>query len=638
LFAAVACGMHPSFVRADEPVPSATTVAGPATNSAAVPKTVKFARSPLERRLMDSVAKDLKGVEDLAPEGKIIESIKIERIEVLDRRDDLPGFVQAVKRPINALHGTTREFVVERELLQKKGDRFQAALADETERNLRRLSGRISLAMVFALRGSAPDRVVLCVITKDLWSLRLSYDPAIVARTKPSFGPGFVGVAGVAAGVPGALAAALFNYGKLESLVLAPSETNVAGLHHTASLSFTYLPESFGFGARYAVPRFGTSYVSAGASGGLVVNQRSGELEGGSLSLSVERPLYTTQTEWSWGLSGSISRDVFRRYSKGEVFLYDSPKTNEKERIRFEYKRGSLGFGASVTRSYGWVTKQDLSFGVGYRDDFATPFDLSGASPTAATDFLSRVPRSDRRIGPSATYRTYTSNFHRITDFETLGIQEDYRLGHDAYLRAGSSFTDLGASRTFLSLSAGAQYTLGLGDGILRTAFEAQADVDFQQVWDAATETRIKLASPRFGIGRLVVDTALVLRPRNYLNRQTTLGGEGRLRGYPSRFFQGKDAVLLTLEYRSRPVRLWTFFLGGAVFYDAGNVFDGFATLRPKQAAGLGARLLIPQFNRTVFRADVAFPLAYPLERDVAPVGFFMSFEQATDFSGTFGP
>jgi hypothetical protein len=57
-------------------------------------------------------------------------------------------------------------------------------------------------------------------------------------------------------------------------------------------------------------------------------------------------------------------------------------------------------------------------------------------------------------------------------------------------------------------------------------------------------------------------------RYRNYLTRTSMLGGEGRLRGYPTNYFVGKDLLAVNLEYRTLPVELFSSQFGGALFYD----------------------------------------------------------------------
>jgi outer membrane translocation and assembly module TamA len=122
-------------------------------------------------------------------------------------------------------------------------------------------------------------------------------------------------------------------------------------------------------------------------------------------------------------------------------------------------------------------------------------------------------------------------------------------------------------------------------------------------------------------------------RWQNYLNVQSYLGGESLLRGYPSRLFVGKDMVTTNLEYRSPPLDLSAVQVGAAAFYDVGDAFNGFDHFEPKHGVGLGLRVVFPQVERAVLRADVGFPLDRPSDpstgQPIAPVAFFVTFHQA---------
>ena len=67
--------------------------------------------------------------------------------------------------------------------------------------------------------------------------------------------------------------------------------------------------------------------------------------------------------------------------------------------------------------------------------------------------------------------------------------------------------------------------------------------------------------------------------------------------------------------------------MGAAVFYDVGDAFDGFDELQLKHGAGAGLRVLIPQLDRTVFRADWGVPLSPGYS--TFPGSFFVTFKQA---------
>jgi hypothetical protein len=124
-------------------------------------------------------------------------------------------------------------------------------------------------------------------------------------------------------------------------------------------------------------------------------------------------------------------------------------------------------------------------------------------------------------------------------------------------------------------------------------------------------------------------------RYKNYLNAHTAVGGEDRLRGYPTQYFIGKDTVFYNIEFRSRAVEILKAQLGGVLFFDAGDAAEGVGNLHPKQSVGFGFRTLFPQVNRLVLRTDFAFPLErgpFPETGSpglVPPFGFFFSFDQA---------
>jgi hypothetical protein len=138
-----------------------------------------------------------------------------------------------------------------------------------------------------------------------------------------------------------------------------------------------------------------------------------------------------------------------------------------------------------------------------------------------------------------------------------------------------------------------------------------------------------RVVTPRLGFGRVVYDGLLLNHYENYLNDRNTVGGDGRLRGYPPQSFIGKDVVASNVEYRSRPFQVWSVQVGGAVFYDVADAFDGFRDLHLKQSTGLGFRAVFPQAERIVFRADWGVPILS--DGLYFPGTFYATFGQAFD-------
>ena len=184
---------------------------------------------------------------------------------------------------------TTRVFVLRHELLVSEGQRWDQALVDESARNLRALSD-LSLVLCIPMRGSAPDRVRLAVITKDVWSLYPDFD-----------------IAGT---------------GRATTFTLEPKETNLAGLQHTLSGRFVLDPSTYSVGARYGVPRLDGRFLDLEVEGDVVFNKASGIVEGTFGTASIERPLFSSRTEWAALAAFNWNDTVFRLYNNSGVSLW----------------------------------------------------------------------------------------------------------------------------------------------------------------------------------------------------------------------------------------------------------------------------------------------------------------------------
>ena len=314
-------------------------------------------------------------------------------------------------------------------MLLRVGEPYKKVLADETARNLRTLP-QLSLVLTLPIRGSTPDRVRLLVITKDVWSLRLGWNIAV--------GPGGI-----------------------ESLLIQPTETNIAGSHQTVYATFTMDSGAYSLGGGYRNPRLEGHRLTFLADGNVYVNRALGSAEGSFGTVSIQRPLFSADP-WAWITGVTWNDQVVRR------FIDTTLDTFGPNAIPYQYRQRSIRESAEATRSFGWRQKKnDITFGFEInRNLFHTEGDSSYPS-SAVQSFVTQVlPVSDTRVGPYAQWHSYTSDFMRILDFETLGLQEDYRLGHDVWLRVYPVTTALGSSRNFFGTYAAAQYTARISDGL----------------------------------------------------------------------------------------------------------------------------------------------------------------------------
>ncbi len=532
-------------------------------------------------------------VRESKPEGKIIERIDVAPLDVFEPRDPLPGW-------LNVFHATTRRSVISREMLLHEGERYQQTLVDETLRNLRALP-QLSLVVVVATVGTAPGRVGLIIITKDVWSLRASWD--IVATP-----------------------------GGIEEADLEPTETNIFGTHQTARALFVYQPSAYTFGLGYTIPRLDTSRVAVLADVDVMVNRATGAAEGTYGSVTAGQPLYSGLAHWSWDAVVGWQDVVSRRYVNAQPSNYVDPTTGLD--VPYQYRTESYGAQYELTRSFGWDTKHDLTVSaLMNRAVYRVP--TAGLNATAVADFIrDRVPLSDTSVGPSIRYRTYTKRYLRVIDFDSLALQEDYGLGHDITVQVAPSFRAIGGSRDVVNVNVAAQYTFAVRDGLMRVSVTSDNGIETRQIADAVVTPWAHLVTPTIGnLGRIVVDGGLEYRWRNYLRNYEIVGGGDRIRGFPTNFFVGKDMVAYSVELRSRPVEILSCQLGAVAFYDVADAFNGFSQLDPYQAAGVGFRALFPWLDRVVFRGDIGFPLKRPIDPAtgalIPPYGFIVSFGQA---------
>lgn len=575
---------------------SATTLQASAEETA--PASVTIAYSRYELAAIHDAERALGTQVDPQAEGKTIESIETVRLDPIEPKDPAPT-------ALNTVHVTTKEDVVLHEVLLRTGDPYRKVTADESARNIRRFM-RVSIVAVVPMRGSAPDRVRVVVITKDVWSLIADVDFKV-------------------------------SSGGIEHMMLELEETNLFGRQMELSTHMILQPESVAVGAAYVAPRFAGRWLSLHAESNVIINRRSGDPEGSFGDARIERPLFSTRTSWSW-MTGIYWRDeVYRRYTNAAVATFDGG-------VPWVFRSRQIQYTAAATRSFGWARKNDFTIGASIaRDVYRVP-DHHDIDPALVHRFTREaVPVGEARTTPFVQWRTYANDFLRIVDFETLALQEDYRLGYDVVLRGYPITRALGSTRDLVGVRAGAVYTLALGDGFVRALLDTTTEAEAQRIADASVTGELRIVSPRTPLGRLVFDAAATNRWRNYLNRLSFLGGEDRLRGWPTRHFVGKNVAAMNLEFRTRPIEISAVHLGGAFFYDTGRAFNGsFDEISPVHSVGAGFRIVLPQIDRSVIRGDFGFPIASgDLPPGVMPMSFFFSFGQAfraSHMTPPFGP
>jgi len=536
------------------------------------------------KHALDEVA----GTIDATPEGKILEGVDIVRLEVIEKEDPAPRF-------LNVFHSTTRDIALRREVLLRVGERYRQYRVDETVRSLRQFQ-QLSLVLAVPLRGKTPDRVRILLITKDVWSIRMQFDLKL--------GPG-----------------------GLDVLRIEPTERNIAGTLDSALTRFELFPKTLTFGAGYIIPRVNHRRLYLIAEGNVVVNRDSGAAEGSYGRVGASSPQVSADQPVLWGVGTTWDNTYTRRYVNAQLATFDAKSTPEDDRIPDVFHTRAITTSAALVRSFGVAKKLDVTLGAELNVRQYIGLDPNLYDPTVVAEYRARrLPTSDDRAAPYVQVRAYESRFLRIHDFDVLALQEDYRIGYDAWVRAYPVTRAVGSTRSFFGMQVAAQYVQPIQSGFARVTTEAVTELQIEDVPQLAVAGNVSFVSPTFFLGRVVIDALGIARPRNYLNQRNFLGGEGRLRGYPSAGFFGENLVSYNAELRSRPIEILSCQIGGALFLDVGDAFDG-SNFQPKSSMGFGIRTLFPQLDRQVFRADVAFPLVRGGGEN--PVGFYVAFQQA---------
>jgi len=233
------------------------------------------------------------------PAGLIISSITIETHNVFET--ELPSENKLIYRTANRIHSQTRDGVISRELLFEAGDRYDAALVAETERNLRALPFVRRAEIEAAVNSNGTVDVV--VRTYDSWTLE------VVANYKRAGGATSI-KAGIAEGN-------ILGQGKSGSAVYS----NDWG---SGSADFSYKDRQF---LHYKRLQYSVAARTAPGSQ--------------NLSLSFDRPFYASIARSAVGGSVSYGSNpagaVTRRVAEAGVNYGISlaPSTERTRRVKF---------------------------------------------------------------------------------------------------------------------------------------------------------------------------------------------------------------------------------------------------------------------------------------------------------------
>ena len=482
---------------------------------------------------------------------------------------------QAAEEPLyglfNALHVTTHEAVVLRELWFGAGDTIGEDQRAELERNLR-ATGLFGAAEVRFAPTGVPGEADLIVDTRDRFSLIASATGSVVG-----------GVGGYNATVG---ETNLFGSGNSLSLNLSGNDRD------ETETRFDYLD-------RHLFDTWHQLNVSVGDT-----------QEGPFAFIGVTRPFKHLRDPYSWGLSaGYVDDDV--DYFDGGESVAEVPNQTTSLRGFVEH-----GWGPPDLRRFVGLELRHSEA------DYGTP---AGVPGFAGSPDLSRVPDELQQttFGPLARIE-WNRDFRKLRGIDSIDYVQDVTLGLRAELFAGALYRAEAGERdhtqTLVTASVGgaaevarATYlTLELAGSRRMNAGEAPGH------WTSAALHAFNQTLDQHTFALSVVHEAVA--ERENLPIQLNLGEDNGLRGYPAREFSGTHRTRLNLEDRYDTGLAWrSFHLGLVAFFDAGWINDDAPGDR-FQSAGVGLRFGSSEvLGGGVIRIDLAFPLEDVPGEDYGP-------------------
>ncbi len=500
---------------------------------------------------------------ELNPDGKAIDEVFVEREEIFPEEN--PKF-------FDILHIKTRDSVVRREVLLKPGGVWDAQLALETERNLRRLFF-LSVAKVVPVK-AREGHVSVLVVTQDKWSLRLSNSFTLIGSL-------------------------------LQYLQLTLVEVNFNGWGQSLSIDTVLRLDTFSVGQRFTERRLFGSRWSFSEAATIVFNRQTGAVEGTVGQVIVGYPIITLDQPWGFLIDGAWNVRKRRIFRGPTVWQLPYPDADGSQRVPFQFDQRELGLDAIVTRRFGDGVKVDLTLKAGAFLRQYTPMVESKLTNEQSAWLTSNyLPRSENATFVEGIATAFTNDFRILKNLDTYELSEDLQLGFRVTGGARWAFPSPLTTQQFIEVGGAARYRFYRADDLFTVSAAGGARVrPGTTIANERFAAEVLNYSPTFHGGRLVTRLLIDLRWNDLDNRRLLLGGSQGLRGTQAEQFTGRNMVLANVEYRTRPIAfvLGTY-LGFVLFYDVGTAFDSVPL--PQHTAGFGVRLLMPYFNFDVLRFD----------------------------------
>jgi hypothetical protein len=446
--------------------------------------------------------------------GAVVGQVSITNSNIFDLDD--PEENKALYRFANKIHTTTRQNVIQQQLLFSPGERFSLQALEESERLLR-VNRYIQDASVRPIIGQ-DGAVDIEVETTDVWTLM----PKL----------------------------AFSRSGGTNRVAVGVKEMNLLGTGIAVELARKSDVDRDSSSIKFVDRHLGNSWYSLS----LLYADNS---DGHQQFFQLEKPFYSLNSKSSGGVSFLDNNQVESFYDRG---------------IRqSEFRHEAIQSEAYLGRSHGLVEGFSRRIIVGLARDEHT---FSAFENSDLPDGI--VPLDRKFLYPFVGFEILENDYEKTSNVNQIGRTEDRFLGTRLGARFGVAAAGAGSDRNALIVDASAQSGFGSSEkNSLLLATGLGARLEESGVQNLSLHASAKYFRRQSKKRLLYVGFNGSYGHNLDLDQLFEMGGDSGLRGYPLRYQTGDKRAVLTIEQRYftdwYPLHL--FRVGGAVFFDVGRVW-----------------------------------------------------------------
>ncbi|MGE5437654.1 MAG: hypothetical protein ACM3O3_10535 [Syntrophothermus sp.] len=497
-------------------------------------------------------------------QGKYISKISFNVIDLAGPNiDDTNGKDTGIFGKIgNALHFKTKDWVVKNNLLFKEGDLVEPEKLSESERLIRNSNYAIDAKITVVPSSTSNDSVEVIVTSKDKWTItpKFSYN----TQQKNSYA-GF-------------------------------KDDNIIGLGHIVDASVTYDESKMigmGVDLNYSAINVAGTFINAN-----VQYEKNKKIDFKGLNL--EKPLFSTETNWIGGLNIEWERNIWI------------------------YADTSGGFSNTNYRN----AVQDLWGGkiLNFNTDFLGKIKMVIAGRIANSHY-----NFDRNINPQlnnlfannllyiASLGFLKRNYYKDTYVEGFGHTEDIPLGSMIVLTSGIQKSN-NSDRNYYGIEGLiARRMYDIGYIYLRGAFGGFRNKDKNRWEQNISNVNILYHSKLFGSSkwkyRMFLNTEYLMGFNRFDGEMVYLDTQHKLRGFNDRILHGDKKMTLNVESRIySPFKPLGFLITGVLFTDYGMISEKGNNLfnsKLYQSYGAGIRFTNEAINKANFEVSLVYNPIY---------------------------